>query len=170
ADLVDQAVIESFARVEIPAAAHVVRDFLSGAARELRQSRVQRPEQILLLPAVGGDLVGPPRELYLRPGEPEVRGRRCEALTGGSQHADDRAADLTSTMDAYRRAQRVERVDDDERRLEGAIRAVEIDIDGIIADGAERQYLRRHLGGQSIIELARDEDDPAREQFLPQPG
>src|SRR5437899_2429955 len=56
ADLVDEPVLARFLRVEGAAAAHVLCDLLGGPARGLRETRVESPEQLLLLSAVGGDL------------------------------------------------------------------------------------------------------------------
>ena len=92
----------------------------------------------LLLPSVGGDLVGSPRELRRR--LKRICGDAKRQMSRG-QDTEDGAADLPSATYAHRRTRHVERVDEDERRLEGAIRAVEMDVDGLFTGGAEGQEL-----------------------------
>ena len=55
-------------------------------------------------------------------------------MASGGQDPDHRAADLTSALHAHRRAEHVERIDEDERRLEGAVRAVEMDLDRLVTE------------------------------------
>jgi hypothetical protein len=77
-------------------------------------------------------------------------------MASGGQDPDHRAADLTSALHAHRRAEHVERIDEDERRLESAVRAVEMDLDRLVTESAEGQELRRGFCRESVGEFAGD--------------
>ena len=65
---------------------------------------------------------------------------RCGGTVIGSRnHADCWAADLTPAEDTQRRAQRVGRVDQDEDRPERAVGAVQVELDGPVPAGVQRQ-------------------------------
>jgi len=138
-DLVDEAVVERLARVEIAPTARVLRDLLGGPARAPGEASVELPQQLLLLATLRGDLLrgaGKPRR---RLGEVEPRVRHGGAVIGSRDHADGWAADLTPAKEAQRRAQRVGRVNQDEDRPERAVGAVQVELDGPVPAGVQRQ-------------------------------
>src|SRR5437867_667668 len=137
-DLVDEAVVERLARVEIAPTARVLRDLLGGPARAPGEASVELPQQLLLLATLRGDLLrgaGKPRR---RLGEVEPRVRHGGAVIGSRDHADGWAADLTPAKDAQRRAQRVRRVDYDADRPERAGGAVQVNLDRPVPVGVQR--------------------------------
>ena len=71
--------------------------------------------------------------------------RRGGAVIGGRDHADGRAADLTPAKDAQGRAQYLDGVDQDEGRPKGAVGAVQVEIDGSLPAGVQRQERGRRL-------------------------
>ena len=73
-------------------------------------------------------------------------------------------------MCAHPRAERIESVDEDEGCLERAVRAVQVELDGLVADGIQGHEGRRRLGREVGIEPAGEQHDPAFEQLLLQPG
>ena len=123
-DRVDEAIVDRFGRVEIAPAPHVLGDLLGGAAVALGQTTVEFPEPLLLVAVLRGDRFRGAGESDCGLGEVESRVRRSGAMIGGCDHADDRAANLTPAKDAQCRTQRVGRIDQDEGRLERAVRAV----------------------------------------------
>src|SRR2546422_2308406 len=128
-DLVDKAVVERLARVEIAPTPRVFRDLLGGPARAPGEATEEPPQQLLLLATLRGDLLrgaGKPRR---RLGEVEPRVPHGGAVIGSRDHADGWAADLTPAKDAQRRAQRVGRADQDEARPERAGGAVPVNPD-----------------------------------------
>jgi hypothetical protein len=166
ADLVDESVVERLTGVEVASATHIFRDLFGRTACDSGQPRVESPEQVLVLLIVRGDLIRGSRVLRSWLTEPEARVRRRGAMAGEGHDTGRGPADLTSAMRAHWRAEHVKDVDENERGLERAVRAVEVDLDGLLSHGAEGQELRRGFAGQSVIELARDQDDPALEQLF----
>src|SRR2546422_10279497 len=113
-DLVDEAVVERLARVEIAPTARVLRDLLGGPARAPGEASVELPQQLLLLATLRGDLLrgaGKPRR---RLGAVEPRGRQGGGVIGDPDHAGRWAAQLTPAKEARRRAQRVGRASPEE--------------------------------------------------------
>src|SRR5207245_4905227 len=165
-DLVDKAVVERLARVEITPTPRVFRDLLGGPARAPVEATEEPPQQLLLLATLRGELLrgaGKPRR---RLGEVEPRVPHGGAVIGGRDHADGWAADLTPAKDAQRRAQRVGRVDQDERRPERAVGTVQVELDGPGPAGVQRQERCRRLRRRVIVEPSGDEHDAALEELL----
>ena len=69
----------------------------------------------------------------------EPRVWRGDAVIGSRDHTDGWAADLTPAKEAQRRAQRVGRVNQDEDRPERAVGAVQVELDGPVPAGVQRQ-------------------------------
>src|SRR2546425_9033272 len=134
------------------------------------QAPVELPEQLLLLATLRGDLLRGAGEPRRRLGEVEPRVRRGGAVIGGRDHADGWAADLTPAKDAQRRAQRVGHVDQDERRPERAVGTVQVELDGPVPAGVQRQERCRRLRRRVIVEPSGDEHDAALEELLLQPA
>ena len=55
-------------------------------------------------------------------------------------------------------------------RTKRAVRAVQVELDGLVAGGIQGHDRGCCLGREVIIEPAGDQHDPALEQLLPQPG
>jgi hypothetical protein len=91
-------------------------------------------------------------------------------VIGGCRDTNGRTTDLSAAMCAQPRAERIESVDEDEGCLERAVRTVQVELDGLVADGIQGHEDRRRLGREVRIEPARDQHDPALEQLLLQPG
>ena len=91
-------------------------------------------------------------------------------MRGGRRDTDGGTTDLPVAMCAQRRAEQVEGVDEDEGCLERAVRAIQVELDGLVADGIQGHEGRRRLGREVGIEPAGHQHDPALEQLLLQPG
>src|SRR4029453_12464292 len=152
------------------AAPHVLGDLLGGPDGELGEAGVELPEQLLLLATVRGDLVRRPREVCRRLEEPEPRVRGGRPVVGGRRDTDGGTTDLSAAMYAGRRVETIECVDEAEGRLERAARAVQVEVDGLVAEGIQGHDRRGRLGREPLIQPARDQHDPALEQLLLQPG
>ena len=95
---------------------------------------------------------------------------RCGgAVIGGRDHADGWAADSAPAKDAQRRAQRVRRVDQGESRPERAVGAVQVELDGPVPAGVQRQQRGRCLRRRVVVEPTGDEHDAALEELLLEP-
>src|SRR6266851_9705184 len=169
-DLVDEAIVERLSRVEITSAPHVLGNLLGGLAGAPGQASVELPEELLLLAALRGDLLRGAGEPRRRLGKVEPRMRRGGAVIGGRDHADNRAADLTPAKDAQRRAQHLGGVDQDEGRPKCPVGAVQVEIDGSLTAGVQRQERGRRPRRCPIVEVTRDEHDAALEELLLQPA
>src|SRR2546426_2751254 len=165
-DLVDEPVVERLSRVEGAAAPHVLGYLVGRPAGDLGKARVESPEQLLLLPALLGDLVWRPGEARRRLDEAKARVRGSHAVAGGRHHTDGRANDLASAMHAQPRAEEIDGIDEDEGCLEGAVRAVQVELDGLVTASIQTHERRRRLAGGNVIEQAGDQHDPALEKLL----
>jgi len=56
-------------------------------------------------------------------------------VIGGRGDTNGRTTDLSAAMCAQPRAERIESVDEDEGCLERAVRTVQVELDGLVADG-----------------------------------
>src|SRR2546428_6114606 len=169
-DLVDKAVVERLARVEITPTPRVFRDLLGGPAGGPGEATEEPPQQLLLLATLRGDLLrgaGKPRR---RLGEVNRGVRHGGPVIGSRDHADGWAADLTPAKDAQRRAQRVGRVDYDEDRPERAGGAVQVNLDRPVPVGVQRQERGRCLRRRVVVEPTGDDHDASLEELLLEPA
>ena len=67
------------------------------------------------------------------------------AVIAGRDDPNGWATDLTAAKDVQRRAQRVGHVDEHENRAEGAVGAVQVEFDGPVLAGVQRQERGRCL-------------------------
>ena len=96
---------------------------------------------------------------------------RCGGTVIGSRnHADCWAADLTPAEDTQRRAQRVGRVDQDEDRPERAVGAVQVELDGPVPAGVQRQERGCCLRRRVVVEPTGDDYDASLEELLLEPA
>ena len=105
-------------------------------------------------------------ETLMGAAEEAIRTQRINAEWALRMELHHLTQSFADVPDRDRLLENVEDIDENERGLERTVRAVEVDLDGLLAHGAEGQELRRRFTGQSVIELARDQDDPALEQLF----
>jgi hypothetical protein len=91
-------------------------------------------------------------------------------VIGRRQYADRGPADLPAATRADRRAQRIERVDQGEGGLDRPVGAVDVELDGRVALGVQRQERGGGLRCGVVIEPPRHEHDALREELLAQPS
>src|SRR5713226_9762161 len=91
-------------------------------------------------------------------------------MAGDRHHTDARAPDLPSAMHAQPRVEEIDGIDEDEGSLERAVRAVQVELDELVAASIQGDERRRRLGGGRVIEQAGDQHDPALEKLLLEPG
>src|SRR5713226_5829265 len=91
-------------------------------------------------------------------------------MAGDRHHTDARAPDLPSAMHAQPRVEEIDGIDEDEGSLERAVRAVQVELDGLVAASIQGDERRRGLGGGRVIEQAGDQHDPALEKLLLEPA
>ena len=168
-DLLDKSVIKRFASIETPSPPNVFGNLFCRPARYLSHTNVESPQQGLLLAALRADLFRRSRELGGGLPEPESCVRGGRAAVTGSHDTDHGATDLAATMDAHDRAKCIERVDDDERRLERAIGTVHMQVDRLITDGIQAHERSSGLVRHGLVELAGERNNPPLKQFLAQP-
>src|SRR5262245_60935458 len=168
-DLVDEAVVERLARVEIAPTPRVFRDLLGGPARAPGKAPVEPPQQLLLLATLRGNFLRGASKPRRRLREVKPRVRCGGTVIGCGDHANGWAADLTPAKDAQRRAQRAGSVDQDEDRPERAVGAVQVDLDGPVPLGVQRQERGRCLRRGIVVEPTGDDHDASLEELLLEP-
>ena len=73
-------------------------------------------------------------------------------------------------MSVNRGVERIDHVDQDERGLQGGVRAIELDLDGLGGERIESHELGGGAPGNGVVEPAADDDDPSLEQWLGRPA
>jgi hypothetical protein len=169
-DLVDEAVVERFPRVEVTSAPHVLGNLLGGPASASRQLSIEFPQEILLLSALGGDRLRGTGEPRSRLGKVEPCMRSSRALIGSRHHGDCQATNLSPTKHAQLRTQAFDRIDQDEGRSEDAAGAVQMKVDRPAAAGVQRQERSGYPCDHVIVEPTGDDHDASLEEPLIQPS
>ena len=120
--------------------------------------------------ALSGDLLRSACEPRCGLREMKSHVRSGGAMIRGCDHGDGGAAHLTPAKDAELRAQGVGRVDQDEGRPQCAARAVQMELDGPVLAGVQRQERGRRPRRRVSVEPTRDEHDAALEELRLQPA
>jgi hypothetical protein len=116
------------------------------------------------------ELARPPGDLELRIGQAKASVWKRSPPPTRTQQTHSRALDPPGADDVHGDAEEVDDVDERPGRFEGSALAVELELDGAVAEGVKGHELGRDPPGKGIVENAAAEHDPALEEPLLEPG